>query len=117
VTKSSPANSESPPLNVEGDLVALGPLRRDLIITYQRWFNDFETLRTLNVIPRPITLEQELAWYDGQVTREDAVHFTVYERATMRPIGSTTLTSVSSVGAGNVASWRDGGGMRSRCSA
>ncbi len=27
---------ERPPINVEGDLVALGPFRRDLIPTYHR---------------------------------------------------------------------------------
>lgn len=33
-------NGEQPILNVEGDLVALGPLRRDLLPLYTRWIND-----------------------------------------------------------------------------
>jgi diamine N-acetyltransferase len=93
VTRRSP-NEEEPILNVVGEQVALGPLRRGLIATYQQWFNDFGTLRTLNIMPRPRTCEQERAWYEGQVTREDTTHFTVYERATLRPIGTTTLASI-----------------------
>jgi diamine N-acetyltransferase len=81
-------------LTIAGDSVALGPLRRDLVVTYQRWFNDFGTLRTLNVTPRTITHEQEAAWYDRQARREDSAHFTVYERATLLPIGTTTLASI-----------------------
>ncbi len=42
-------------LNIEADLVALGPLRRDLLPLYQRWINDLEALRTLGAFP-PTTL-------------------------------------------------------------
>ena len=48
-------NSERPILNIEGDLVALGPLRRDLLPLYQRWINDLEALRKLGVF-LPTTL-------------------------------------------------------------
>ena len=87
-------NSERPILNLVGDLVALGPLRRDLVPLYAHWINDFETLRTLNVMPRPITHEQELAWYDGQAAGEDVASFTVYERDSQRPVGTTSLASI-----------------------
>lgn len=33
-------NGEQHILNVEGDPVALGPLRRDLLPLYARWIND-----------------------------------------------------------------------------
>jgi hypothetical protein len=33
-------NGEQPILNVEGDLVALGPLRQDLLPLYTRWINN-----------------------------------------------------------------------------
>ena len=36
----STENHKEPILNVVGDLVALGPLRRDLLPLYQRWIND-----------------------------------------------------------------------------
>jgi RimJ/RimL family protein N-acetyltransferase len=79
-----------PVINIEGELVALGPLRRELLPLYQRWINAFRTVRTLGM-PRPMTEEQEIAWFDGQARNEREAPFTIYERATWRPIGSTAL--------------------------
>jgi RimJ/RimL family protein N-acetyltransferase len=85
------AADQPPIVNIEGDLVALGPHRRDLIPTYQRWVNDFDMLRTLGAIPpQPTTLEQEEAWYAGN-TGPGEVRFTIYERAGLRPIGTTAF--------------------------
>ena len=88
--------SDRPIVNVVGELVALGPHRRDLLPTYQRWVNDFDTLRTLgtlgDVAPGPTTLEQEAAWYEGPDANE--ARFTIYERATWRPIGTTRLGGI-----------------------
>lgn len=84
---------ESPIFNIVGDRVALGPHRRELLPTYLRWINDFSALRTLGgVAPGPTTLEQELHWYESQAASE--VRFTVYERGTKRPIGSTALHGI-----------------------
>jgi RimJ/RimL family protein N-acetyltransferase len=87
-------NSERPILNIEGDLVALGPLRRDLLPLYQRWINDLGTMRTLGLAPLPMTGEKEQEWYDRQSKTEDDVPFTIYERETLRPIGNTGLHGV-----------------------
>jgi diamine N-acetyltransferase len=87
-------NAERPILNIEGDLVALGPLRRDLLPLYQRWVNDLGTIRTLGLAPLPITSEKEHDWYDRQSKVEDDVPFTIYERETLRPIGNTGLHGV-----------------------
>ena len=85
--------TETPIFNVLGERIALGPHRRELLSTYQRWINDFAALRTLGAVaPRPTTLEQEAAWYDGQGPNE--VRFTIYDRATWRPLGTTALHSV-----------------------
>lgn len=83
-----------PILNVEGDLVALGPLRRDLLPLYQRWINDLGTMRTLDLPPHPMTMEKEQDWYDQQSKTEVDVPFTIYERETLRPIGNTGLHDV-----------------------
>lgn len=76
-------------MNIVAKLVALGPLRRDLLPLYQRWINDFGAVRNLGMPPRPMTLEQEQAWFDG--VSGGNLAFTIYERATWRPIGNTSL--------------------------
>src|SRR5687768_1079852 len=67
----APARSEGntaahdlPVINILGDRVALGPLCRELVPTYQRWINDFAVLRTLAGSFLPTTMEQESAWYE-----------------------------------------------------
>jgi len=87
-------NAGRPIFNIEGDLVALGPLRRDLLPVYQRWINDLGTMRTLGVPPLPMTSEKEQEWYDRQSKTEDDVPFTIYEKETLRPIGNTGLHGV-----------------------
>jgi diamine N-acetyltransferase len=81
-------------LNIVGEKVALGPHRRDLLSLYQRWINDFEVTRTLAAGLRPMTFEAEEAWYDRVVKSERDVVFTIYEKTSMRPIGSTGLHAV-----------------------
>ena len=82
---------DDPILNIEGELVALGPLRREHIPLYLRWINDFGTTRTLGVPPRPMTLEQETSWYEQAAVDNDRTMFTIYERATGRAIGTCGL--------------------------
>ena len=81
-----------PIVNIVGDLVALGPHRRDLLPLYQRWVNDFHTMRTIGLAPRPMTLEEETAWYEREVGGD--IRFTIYERAGWRPVGTTALHNV-----------------------
>jgi len=83
-----------PILTIVGELVALGPLRRDLLPTYQRWLNDFGTLRTLANAPYPMTLEAEEAWYARASIATDRAPFTVYARDDGQPIGRADLTSI-----------------------
>jgi RimJ/RimL family protein N-acetyltransferase len=80
-------DSTEPILNIEGDLVALGPARRDLLPLYQRWANDFAVTRTTGLAARVMTLEAEEAWFAAISSGERNVAFTIYERATQRPIG------------------------------
>ena len=82
----------APPIaNIVGELVALGPQRRDLLPLYQRWINDFATLRNLGAPLQPMTAEAEERWYDGRLVAEREVGFTIYEVSTWRPIGNTGL--------------------------
>lgn len=80
-----------PILNVVGEKVALGPLRRDLLPLLQRWINDFEVTRTLASRLVPMTLEQEEAWYEGAGKSENDVRFILYQRDGMRPVGVAGL--------------------------
>ena len=57
-------NAERPILNIEGNLVALDPLRWDLLPIYQRWINNLGTMRTLGLAPLPTTSEKEQDRYD-----------------------------------------------------
>jgi diamine N-acetyltransferase len=86
-------NAERPILNIEGELVALGPLRRDLLPLYLRWVNDLEALRTLGAF-LPTTLEGETKWYDEWATSETIVPFTIYARPGMHPVGTASLFEV-----------------------
>jgi RimJ/RimL family protein N-acetyltransferase len=81
-------------INIEGELVALGPLRRELVPLYQRWISDFHTGINLSLAPAPMTLEAELEWYERAATGREAATFTIYERATWSPIGVTDLRQI-----------------------
>ena len=93
--QSESPEATSPIYNIVGDKVALGPLRKDLVPTYLRWFNDFHTLRTMGAMPVPLTLEQEEKWYERAITRGDTdIFFTIYERTAKRPIGNVDLRDI-----------------------
>lgn len=89
-------NNETPVVNMMTERIALGPLRRDLLPMYHRWINDFSTLRTLGGTLGSTTLEQELAWVEAQVTSTLRTHqvFTIYERESLQPIGTTSLEEI-----------------------
>ena len=84
---------DRPPITIEGNLIALGPLRRDLIPTYHRWNNDVATSRTF-ALPLPTTLEQEEALYAELTAASDQVFFTIYARDSWQAVGTTYLTDI-----------------------
>ena len=49
VERKEPQGSEGPVLNIGGGRVALGPLLADLLPLYERWINDFGTIRMLGL--------------------------------------------------------------------
>jgi diamine N-acetyltransferase len=87
-------SEEKPTWNIVGEKVALGPMRRDLLPTFQRWLNDFEVTVFLGRPTGPMTMEQETVWFDKLVANEEQIAFTVYERATSRPIGTAGLHGI-----------------------
>ena len=84
---------EQPGFVVEGGRVALGPLRSDLIPTYQRWENDLEVANG-NGRVIPFTLEAERERVVGRSGKPDCLDFTVYDRADQIPVGWSTLAGI-----------------------
>lgn len=85
--------SDDPIVMIRGEKIGLGPIRRDLIPAYQRWFNELQVTRTLALPIRPVTFEDEAGWFERAATGA-TVFFTIYELATMRPIGITDLRTI-----------------------
>lgn len=81
-------------LIIRGELIGLGPIRSDLLTTYQRWMNDLNVTRTLGAPSRPMTAEREQAWLDNALLSSDP-NFTIYTLDDMRPIGNTSLFNFS----------------------
>ncbi len=73
---------------------AIGPHRRDLLATYQRWITSLDVNRTLRFPGYVMTLEQEAAWLDAVTASPTDVPFLVYRRADLLPIGSAGLTRI-----------------------
>ncbi len=87
------SDAAAPIINIAGARVALGPIARAHIPLFQRWNNDFAVTRTL-WRSEPWTVEQMTAAYDATLSATDQVHFIVYERTSMQPVGSTYLTHI-----------------------
>lgn len=94
-TRSQETPQYEPVLNITGERVALGPLDRALLPLYQRWINDFAVTRTTASGLRPITAENEEAWYTAFTNASDQVNFTIYERTSGRPVGNCGLMHVN----------------------
>jgi diamine N-acetyltransferase len=87
--------SDQPIINIQGELVALGPRHRDHVPLFLRWINDFAVTRTYGMRFRNRTLEAMQENYEqGSKGGSDFVDFTIYERSTLRPIGWTALEEI-----------------------
>lgn len=81
------------PINIRGQKVALGPLRKDLLPLYTRWRNDFGIQWTYGNDLVPFMAEQ----YETVLSQQggdDVYWFTVYQLDPFRPIGITDLFEV-----------------------
>jgi diamine N-acetyltransferase len=81
---------EQPSFVVEGARVALGPLRMDLVATYQRWSNDLEVANA-NGWVIPFTLETQRERIASRGGKPEFCDFTVYQRSDQTPIGFSSL--------------------------
>ena len=89
------SQDETPIVNILGKKVSLGPTMRSQIPTIYRWSNDFQVSVLSGDPLRPVTLESLYADYDRQSAKEEPqqkwIEFSMYERASMRFIGLTSL--------------------------
>jgi RimJ/RimL family protein N-acetyltransferase len=69
-------------------------MTRDLIPIYHRWANDFMVESYGGEVARPATLESAEADFDQFSRARDRVHFTIFENATLRPIGWANLRDI-----------------------
>lgn len=83
-----------PVITVEGEKVALGPIRRDLIPLYHAWITNLETSRFLLARAVSMTLDAEVEWFEGASKRSDMAMFTIYELPAYRPIGNVDLHAI-----------------------
>ena len=88
---------------LEGERVALGPLRKDLADTYRRWVHDLEVRQGVAVVAI-YGLEAEEAWVEETLAKNAGVapeqaNFTVYDLSDGTPVGTTALNAID---------WRQG---------
>ena len=94
IRRSEPA-ALNPILNMRGEKVGVGPLRPELLDTYARWLNDFDLLSLMDRRFRPLTADWISTWYDRQSRAAgDSLVFTIWDLATMTPIGNTALQDI-----------------------
>lgn len=86
-------HDDAPIINIRGEQVALGPMRRELLPLYTRWRNDLGLMRQLDY-GRPVTLEQEAARYDELAADPTTTRFTIYTTDGWRPIGIVALDGI-----------------------
>jgi diamine N-acetyltransferase len=80
---------------LEGERVALGPLRVDLADTYRRWVHDLDVRHGI-LTPGIYSLEVEEDWVRETIAKcvgpaPEAAHFTVYDRSDGAPVGTSGL--------------------------
>jgi diamine N-acetyltransferase len=84
---------------IEGERVALGPMRRDLAAAYATWINRLEVkagILNLGIYDR----ESEEAWLEENAKANAglepiAANFTIYDRGDDAPVGTCALMDIS----------------------
>ena len=86
-------DDQQPIINIVGEKVALGPIRRDLTHLFQTWSNDFK-VRRFEGLMLPISLESSEDLYSRISKDENQAYFVVYEKTQLRPIGNAGLAGI-----------------------
>jgi diamine N-acetyltransferase len=88
--------SEKPILNIIGDRIALGPVRKSMASAFARWENDFAVTLMSGDPIGPVSQESVEARLERSSKEGSArqVDFAIYERASTRLIGSAGLRHI-----------------------
>lgn len=81
---------------LRGERVILGPIKREYIESFLKWFNDPEITQYL-VIYRPMTRMAEEEWMENLKNREDTIHFSIVipnDDGTERLIGNCGIHKI-----------------------
>jgi diamine N-acetyltransferase len=89
---------DAPDYVLEGERVALGPLRKDLADRYRRWMHDLD-VRTGLLTVGIYSLEAEEAWVEETSAKcggpaPEMAAFTVYDLSDGAPVGTAGLISI-----------------------
>jgi RimJ/RimL family protein N-acetyltransferase len=88
----------TPPLMLIGELVALGPVHRGLVPLFWKWESDLELSLLTGDPARPLTPEgMEVLYEHFSKAGDDHTGFAIYERASLRPIGTVGLTHINAM--------------------
>jgi diamine N-acetyltransferase len=92
------ADFVAPILNIVGEHVALGPLHRESFIALDlQWANDFAVTIHHGQPPHPVTHEMAAARYERISHSPADLWFFIYERSSLRPIGTTFFSEINRV--------------------
>jgi RimJ/RimL family protein N-acetyltransferase len=91
---SNETGDHGPIINIRGQKVGLGPMNPAMLPDLTRWINDFGTLRTLGIDPRPMTLGEEEQWYNRATTDPGTIIFAIYDLEDMAHVGGTNLHAI-----------------------
>lgn len=80
---------DTPVLSIIGEKVALGCLCKEHIPLYQRWMNNYET--GITYFRGDLRLDTREQFEERYQNMSKDVYFTLYERASLRPIGLSNL--------------------------
>jgi RimJ/RimL family protein N-acetyltransferase len=84
-----------PVANMTGDLVSLGPLRREWLAVYQHWLNDFDMLTQIDRRFQPRSADWITQWYERHAgATQDSLVFTIVSRSDGQPVGNVALQDV-----------------------
>src|SRR5215218_9867542 len=90
-------DQDKPVVNIRGSKVALGPIHRGMLPSFERWENNLRTADLGGADPRPVTAETIAAEWEPLLRgeRDDWLGFAIYARPDLRLIGHANVRDFS----------------------